>query len=48
MGRTLAEKILHAHCDAGELAPGDFVIVRCDLVMANDLSGPHAARMRFQ
>ncbi len=44
MGRTLSEKILLAHTDADDLAPGDFVIVRCDLVMCNDLSGTHAAR----
>jgi 3-isopropylmalate/(R)-2-methylmalate dehydratase large subunit len=44
MGRTLAEKILLAHCDADELAPGDFVMVDVDVVMANDLGGPHAAR----
>jgi 3-isopropylmalate/(R)-2-methylmalate dehydratase large subunit len=44
MGRTLAEKILLAHTDASDLAPGDFAMVRCDVVMANDLSTPHAAR----
>src|SRR5919197_4897451 len=44
MGRTLAEKILLAHTDAADLLPGDFVMVRCDVVMANDLSTPHAAR----
>ena len=44
MGRTLAEKILLAHADADDLAPGDFAMVRCDVVMANDLGGPHAAR----
>jgi 3-isopropylmalate/(R)-2-methylmalate dehydratase large subunit len=44
MGHTLAEKILLAHTDADELAPGDFVMVGCDVVMANDLSTPHAAR----
>lgn len=44
MGLTLAEKILLAHTDADEIAPGDFVMVRCDVVMANDLGGPHAAR----
>jgi len=44
MGRTLAEKILLAHADADEVTPGDFVMVRCDVVMANDLGGPHAAR----
>ena len=44
MGRTLAEKILLAHTEADDLAPGDFVMVRCDVVMANDLGGPLAAR----
>jgi 3-isopropylmalate/(R)-2-methylmalate dehydratase large subunit len=42
--RTLAEKILIAHADADDVAPGDVVMVRCDVVMANDLSVPHAAR----
>jgi 3-isopropylmalate/(R)-2-methylmalate dehydratase large subunit len=44
VSRTLAEKILLAHTDADDLAPGDFVMVRCDVVMANDLSTPHVAR----
>jgi 3-isopropylmalate/(R)-2-methylmalate dehydratase large subunit len=44
MGHTLAEKILLEHTDADDIAPGDFVMVRCDVVMANDLSTPHAAR----
>lgn len=44
MGSTLAEKILLAHADVERLAPGDFVMARCDVVMANDLSTPHAAR----
>jgi 3-isopropylmalate/(R)-2-methylmalate dehydratase large subunit len=44
MGRTLAEKILLAHSDADDLRPGDFAMVRCDVVMANDLSTPHCAR----
>jgi 3-isopropylmalate/(R)-2-methylmalate dehydratase large subunit len=44
MGHTLAEKILLAHADADDLSPGDFTMVRCDVVMANDLGGPHAAR----
>jgi 3-isopropylmalate/(R)-2-methylmalate dehydratase large subunit len=44
MAHTLAEKILLAHTDADDLAPGDFVMVRCDVVMANDLGGPLAAR----
>lgn len=41
---TLVEKILLAHCDADELQPGQVVTVRCDLVMANDVSGPVAFR----
>jgi len=44
VGRTLAEKILLAHCEVDEIAPGDFVMVDVDVVMANDLGGPHAAR----
>jgi 3-isopropylmalate/(R)-2-methylmalate dehydratase large subunit len=44
VGHTLAEKILLAHADVDEIAPGDTVMVRCDVVMANDLGGPHAAR----
>jgi 3-isopropylmalate/(R)-2-methylmalate dehydratase large subunit len=44
MGHTLAEKILLAHCDADDLVPGDFAMIRCDVVMANDLGGPLAAR----
>jgi 3-isopropylmalate/(R)-2-methylmalate dehydratase large subunit len=41
---TLAEKILLAHCDADDVKPGDLVMVRCDVVMANDVSGPVAFR----
>jgi 3-isopropylmalate/(R)-2-methylmalate dehydratase large subunit len=44
VAHTLSEKILLAHTEAGELAPGDFVMVGCDVVMANDLGGPLAAR----
>jgi 3-isopropylmalate/(R)-2-methylmalate dehydratase large subunit len=41
---TLTEKILLAHAEADDLAPGDIVMVRCDVVMANDISGPIAFR----
>jgi 3-isopropylmalate/(R)-2-methylmalate dehydratase large subunit len=41
---TLVEKILLDHCEADDVRPGDVVIVRCDLVMANDVSGPVAFR----
>ena len=44
MPHTLAEKILLAHCDADDVGPGDVVMARCDLVMANDVSGPVAFR----
>jgi 3-isopropylmalate/(R)-2-methylmalate dehydratase large subunit len=41
---TLAQKIVLAHTDADEVAPGDIVMVRCDVVMTNDISGPMAFR----
>ncbi|MEX1311545.1 MAG: 3-isopropylmalate dehydratase large subunit [Candidatus Sulfomarinibacteraceae bacterium] len=42
MPHTLAEKILLDHSDVEDLSPGDIVSVRCDLVLANDVSGPVA------
>jgi 3-isopropylmalate/(R)-2-methylmalate dehydratase large subunit len=33
-----------AHTDAADVSPGDVVMLRCDLVMANDVSGPIAFR----
>ena len=44
MPHTLAEKILLAHTEAENIKPGEIVMVRCDLVMANDVSGPVAFR----
>ncbi len=44
MALTLTEKILLAHTDRDELTPGEVVLVRCDVVMANDVSGPVAFR----
>jgi 3-isopropylmalate/(R)-2-methylmalate dehydratase large subunit len=45
MGYTLTEKILRAHTDDPDsVTPGNVVMVRCDLVMANDVSGPIAFR----
>jgi 3-isopropylmalate/(R)-2-methylmalate dehydratase large subunit len=44
MPYTLAEKILLAHADVDEAAPGDIVMVQCDVVMTNDISGPMAFR----
>jgi 3-isopropylmalate/(R)-2-methylmalate dehydratase large subunit len=42
MAHTLAEKILLSHTDVDDLRPGDIISVRCDLVLANDVSGPVA------
>src|SRR5260221_4891633 len=44
MPYTLAKKILLAHTDADEVAPGEIVMVHCDVVMTNDISGPMAFR----
>src|SRR4029079_3732423 len=44
LAHTLVEKILLSHCDADDIRPGDVVTVRCDVVMANDVSGPVAFR----
>lgn len=44
MANTLAEKILIGHSDAEQAKPGDILLVRCDLVLANDVSGPVAFR----
>jgi len=41
---TLAEKILLAHVDVADVGPGDVVMVRCDVVLTNDISGPMAFR----
>ncbi|MBI4279385.1 MAG: 3-isopropylmalate dehydratase large subunit [Armatimonadetes bacterium] len=48
MPHTLAEKILLAHSDVKRIAPGDIVMTRCDVVMANDVSGPVAFRVMEQ
>jgi 3-isopropylmalate/(R)-2-methylmalate dehydratase large subunit len=45
MPLTLTEKILRAHVDDPDtVVQGAVVMVRCDLVMANDVSGPMAFR----
>jgi len=44
MALTLTEKILLAHTDRDQITPGEVVLVRCDVVMANDVSGPVAFR----
>jgi len=40
MGQTIAEKILAAHADREVVRPGEFVVVRVDLVLPNDITGP--------
>jgi len=41
---TLAEKILAAHANKKKASPGDFINVRVDLVMSNDITAPIAIR----
>ncbi len=41
---TLAEKILAAHTDRQEVAPGDFISARPDLILANDITAPIAIK----
>jgi len=41
---TLAEKILSAHTDKKKATPGEFINVRVDLVLANDITAPIAIR----
>jgi 3-isopropylmalate/(R)-2-methylmalate dehydratase large subunit len=44
LGLTLAQKILQAHTEEGTVSPGEIVMVRCDVVLTNDISGPVAFR----
>jgi len=39
---NLAEKILAAHADKREVSPGEFVNVRVDMILANDITAPIA------
>jgi 3-isopropylmalate/(R)-2-methylmalate dehydratase large subunit len=41
---NLVEKILAVHADDEEVAPGDFINVRVDLIVANDITAPIAIR----
>ncbi len=41
---TLAEKILAAHTDRKRVSPGEFITVRVDLILANDVTAPIAIR----
>jgi 3-isopropylmalate/(R)-2-methylmalate dehydratase large subunit len=41
---TLAEKILAAHSDKKKVSPGEFLNVRVDLILANDITAPIAIK----
>jgi len=41
---TLVEKILAAHTDKDRVSPGDFINVRVDLILANDITAPIAIK----
>jgi 3-isopropylmalate/(R)-2-methylmalate dehydratase large subunit len=41
---TLAEKILAAHADRQTIVPGEFINVRADMVLANDITAPIAIK----
>ncbi|MFC1897801.1 3-isopropylmalate dehydratase large subunit [Chloroflexota bacterium] len=41
---TLAEKILAAHTDKKKVSPGEFINVRVDLILANDVTAPIAIK----
>ena len=43
MGQTITEKILARHSGQDEVRPGDIVMCRVDLAMANDVTAPAAA-----
>jgi 3-isopropylmalate/(R)-2-methylmalate dehydratase large subunit len=43
MGMTMTQKILAAHTDLEEVRPGQFVEVRLDMVLGNDITTPVAA-----
>ncbi len=41
---TLVERILAAHTDKKKVSPGEFINVRVDLILANDITAPIAIR----
>ena len=41
---TLTEKILAAHTDKEKVSPGEFINVRLDMILANDVTAPIAIR----
>lgn len=41
---TMAQKVLAEHCGREYVSPGEFVMARVDLVLANDITAPIAVR----
>ena len=41
---NLTEKILAAHTDRKKVSPGEFINVRVDLILANDITAPIAIK----
>jgi len=41
---NLAEQILAAHADKKEVSPGEFINVRVDMIVSNDITAPIAIR----
>ena len=44
MGNTITEKILMAHTDLKEIAPGQLINARVDIALGNDITAPIAIR----
>jgi 3-isopropylmalate/(R)-2-methylmalate dehydratase large subunit len=40
MGYTITEKILLAHTDKKDIVPGEFILAKVDLTLANDITAP--------
>jgi len=45
MGMTITEKIIAAHCGAESVAPGQYVLAECDLMMGHDVTAPPAIKV---
>ena len=39
---NLSEKILAAHCGKKKVVPGEFINVKADLILSNDITAPIA------
>ena len=45
MGMTITEKIIAAHCGLDQVAPGQYVLAACDLMMGHDVTAPPAIKV---